>query len=187
MKDGQGLPSRSKICYKNCSIHEDLLYSHSNKGTYRICIPNHVTTAGGKTLREQFVQDIHDSVAHVHLGVSRTLYEVERRAYWKGLTADVKHYVSACEECQRNKPARQKQAGYLTSTQKPYRPGTHYAMGFLARLPQSSNELHDCIMLVVDRYSKRETSRRAILVSGLRWSLGCAADVESCAIYKRSV
>ena len=68
---------------------------------------------------------------------------------------DVTDYIQSCEGCQKNKINRQKPPGYLQQLQKPTRPGTHYSLDFMTGLPQSSRELFDSILVVVDRYSKR--------------------------------
>ena len=139
----------------NYSIHHGILYFHSAKGTDRICVPDNTPEDGAPTLRQRFISEMHNSIVAVHLGVSRTTYEVRRRAFWPHLERDISRYIAACEACQRNKKSRQKPSGFLQRLQVPTRPGTHYGLDFLSGLPSSSKEEYDCIMVVVDRYSKR--------------------------------
>ncbi|CAG2210824.1 unnamed protein product [Mytilus edulis] len=35
-----------------------------------------------------------------HLGMEKTYYKLAERYYWKGMSADVKHYIQHCEHCQ---------------------------------------------------------------------------------------
>ena len=137
------------------SLQKGLLYRTSTKGSLRVCIPNNEPVDGAPTARQRFISEIHDSILAVHLGQNRTIHEVRRRAWWPSLDKDVTDYIQSCEGCQKNKINRQKPSGYLQQLQKPTRPGTHYSLDFMTGLPQSSRELFDSILVVVDRYSKR--------------------------------
>ena len=67
----------------------------------------------------------------------------------------MKEYIRTCEECQRNKGNTKKPMGLGHPLQIPARPGTHYSIDFLTRIPKSGIREYDAIMVVVDRYSRK--------------------------------
>ena len=60
--------------------------------------------------RENFLRQVHAGLTGGHLGVRKTLDQVQRRAYWPHWRADTRRWVQRCEKCQtyhRGKPPRQ--------------------------------------------------------------------------------
>ena len=49
------------------------------------------------SLRPDVLQELHDGMGHQ--GVERTLGLIRPRAYWPGMTEDVRQYIRACERC----------------------------------------------------------------------------------------
>ena len=49
---------------------------------------------------------------------------------------------------------RKKYQGLLQPLSRPLRPGTHYSVDFVTPLPKSGQKQHDCLFVIVDRYSK---------------------------------
>ena len=138
------------------SIHNGLLYRTSTDYTDRLCVPDTSTSTdeGEETLRQQFVNHVHNNSLHVHLGQQRTIYEVKRRATWPHMTVDTNDIISRCDQCQRNKTNRKRYQGPLQTLSKPIRPGTHYSVDFVTPLPRSGHKGYDQLFVIVDRYSK---------------------------------
>jgi transposase InsO family protein len=65
------------------------------------------------SLRKDLIKTAHSGLTGGHLGVTRTMAQVELRAYWVGWHGDVNRYCKTCPQCARyfrGKPPRQ---GYL--------------------------------------------------------------------------
>lgn len=54
-----------------------------------------------KSMRAMVLELLHDSNTGGHLGISRTLANVQNLYYWPGMTQDVKDWCNGCEVCQR--------------------------------------------------------------------------------------
>lgn len=68
------------------------------------------------------------------------------------MTKEIREYVSACYQCQRNKTPRHKKYGLLQPLPIPPQPWDSLSMDFISQLPTSSG--FDSILVVVDRFSK---------------------------------
>ena len=55
---------------RNYTIERELLYYHATDGTLRLCIPDPIggNKDGSLTLRQQFINHVHNNHLHVHLG-----------------------------------------------------------------------------------------------------------------------
>jgi hypothetical protein len=73
-------------------LADDLLFFKD-----RICIPN---DAG---LKSTILRELHDAPYSGHQGQKRTLDKVARAYFWPRMAHDVREYIRACLECQRNK------------------------------------------------------------------------------------
>lgn len=61
-------------------------------------------------MREQVLQQLHESRTAGHPGISRTADRVRSRFYWPGMKGDVTRYVQCCEACARSKALRRGRA-----------------------------------------------------------------------------
>ena len=89
---------------------EDGLIWEENRVVYmegRIYVPNN------KKIREEILEENHNSVDVGHPGQQRMLELIKRNYWWLGIKEDVKKYVQGCFKCQQNKVQHQKKAGEL--------------------------------------------------------------------------
>jgi hypothetical protein len=113
----------------------------------KIYVPDH------GSLRQEILREHHDSMTAGHFGQARTLELVRRHFFWPTLTKDINQYVASCEECQRNKPSRQRPAGHLQPIPIPSKKWDVVTMDFITQLPSTKNK-HDAIFVVVDKFTK---------------------------------
>jgi len=63
-----------------------------------------------KSIQQELIKGCHEGMTGGHMGIRRTLHQVERRAYWPGWKADVRRYCQRCSACakyHRGTPKRQ--------------------------------------------------------------------------------
>ena len=75
-----------------------------------------------KKIREEILEENHNSVDVGHLGQYRMLELLKRNYWWPGLKEDIKKYVQGCFMCQQNKVQHQKKLGELHPLEIPQRP-----------------------------------------------------------------
>ena len=95
----------------------------------------------------------HDAPFSGHIGTARTLHAVERLFWWPGMRKDVTRYVTHCPICARDKPRAGKPPGALKSLPIPSGRWVSVGIDFIPGLPETKRG-HNCIMLVIDRFSK---------------------------------
>jgi len=54
-----------------------------------------------KVLRNELVEMVHAGLTGCHVGVGKTIFQVGRRAWWKGWKADVRRFYQRCPRCSR--------------------------------------------------------------------------------------
>jgi len=54
-----------------------------------------------KVLRNEVIEMVHAGLTGCHVGVGKTIFQVGRRAWWKGWKADVRRYYQRCPRCSR--------------------------------------------------------------------------------------
>jgi hypothetical protein len=77
---------------------------------HSLAIPGH------KDLRVECLRLCHDAPWAAHLGRDKTSQLVSSMYYWPGIYDDVRHHVSTCLQCQRNKPSNRRPAGLMVTT-----------------------------------------------------------------------
>ena len=73
----------------------------------RLVIPN------VSLVRTALLWDYHDSPYAGHLGVNKTLHNMQRSFWWQGMFSDINGYVRTCVSCQRSKRSPVKPSGLL--------------------------------------------------------------------------
>ena len=113
------------------------------------------------SLRQDILQEAHDSPVGGHFGAQRTTALVQREFYWKGLAQDVKRYVRGCAACHRAKPPNEKPFGLLQPLEIPRRRWQRINVDFITKLPLTvPGELpiyrgNDTIITFTDALTKR--------------------------------
>lgn len=103
-----------------------------------------------------------------HFGVTQTYDCVCQRFYWPGLYRSVRHYITACDLCQRRKTPRSLPAGPLQPIDIPTKPFFRIGLDLLGPFPLSHSG-NRCIAVATD-YATRYAITRPLPTS-------CATDV----------
>ncbi|KAJ9518377.1 hypothetical protein QJQ45_010295 [Haematococcus lacustris] len=121
------------------------LWRRTGKGT--VMVPN------DPELREYILHEMHDAAYAGHVGITKTLERLSRVFYWDTMRADVRHYVTTCDACQRDKSSTLKPGGLLNPLSIPDYRWESVSMDLITKLPSASHGL-DAICVFVDRLSK---------------------------------
>ena len=111
-----------------------------------------------KNIRIELMKLHHDTRLAGHPGRWKTLELVSRNYWWPGMSVDIKHYVTGCDVCQRNKSSHQAPYGLLQPNEVPGGPWEIITTDLITQLPISSNTNgtpKTAILVVVDRFTKR--------------------------------
>ena len=120
---------------------DGLVYSRSGA----VYVPN------DRRLRTRLLELAHDAVGH--FGRARTIERLSRHCVWTGMTKEVEDYCRSCAVCCANKAPNDLPAGLLRPLPIPERVWDSVGVDFVGPLPVSS-EGNDCILVLVDRFSK---------------------------------
>ncbi len=74
-------------------------------------------------VRTALLWDYHNSPYAGHLGVNKTLHNMQRSFWWQGMFSDISGYIRTCVSCQRRKHSPVKPSGLpqpLLFTQNPW-------------------------------------------------------------------
>lgn len=108
-------------------------------------------------LREQLLQEHHDSVISGHLGMDKTYHYLARNYYWPKMKEDVKEYIKSCPSCLANKSSNQLPAGLLQPIPIPAKPYEEISMDLITHLPKTRRN-NDAIVVFVCRLTKKITA-----------------------------
>ena len=104
-----------------------------------------------RELRTLVLQLAHDWAGH--FGMSRTLGKLRQHCVWDGMTREVEDYCRSCVTCAVHKSANQRPGGVLRQLPIPAEPWESIGIDFVGPFPPSASG-NDCIMVIVDRFSK---------------------------------
>ncbi|KAJ9523575.1 hypothetical protein QJQ45_007252 [Haematococcus lacustris] len=121
------------------------LWRRTGKGT--VMVPN------DPELREYILHEMHDAAYAGHVGITKTLERLSRVFYWDTMRADVRHYVTTCDACQRDKSSTLKPGGLLNPLSIPDYRWESVSMDLITKLSSASHGF-DAICVFVDRLSK---------------------------------
>jgi transposase InsO family protein len=111
-----------------------------------------------KKLETDIMQRYHTDIREGHPGEARTIEKIQRNYYFPGAVRKVRKFIQTCDECQRNKPTRQKAQGKMHKGLTPTRPWQHITVDFVD-VPSVKNvysqDRMDQVMVVVDRFTKQ--------------------------------
>ncbi|CAM6101969.1 unnamed protein product [Calypogeia fissa] len=105
------------------------------------------------SLRTSILSEAHDTPVAGHLGVQKTIDQLQRAYWWPHMNRDVEAYVWSCLGCQQNKSSNQKPAGLLQPLPIPERRWEHVTLDLVTALPTTSQG-HNAIVVFVDKLSK---------------------------------
>ena len=110
-----------------------------------------VTEAPG--LKDAILTELHDAPYSGHFGFRKTWELVKKDYWWPKLTASIRHWVSTCDRCQRDKASTQQPAGLLEPLQIPDLKFQSIGMDFIVQLPMTKTK-RNAIFVIVDRLTK---------------------------------
>jgi len=113
---------------------------------------NHIYVPNDQPLQDQIVHDHHDLPVSGHPGQFKMAELILQTYWWPRIHADVTHYVSGCEKCQRTKTFPAKPFGLLSPNPIPEHNWQFISVDLITQLPMSKGR--DAILVVVDRLSK---------------------------------
>jgi len=104
-----------------------------------------------RRLRTRLLELAHDAAGH--FGRARTIERLGRQCVWTGMTKEVEDYCRSCAVCSASKTSNELPAGTLRPLPIPEGVWDSIGIDFVGPLPKSK-EGHDCILVVIDRFSK---------------------------------
>lgn len=105
------------------------------------------------SVKDQILSQAHDSVYAGHFGFHKTLRLVSRQFWWPHMREDVSHWVTSCEDCQRNKSAHLKSPGKLRPLPIPPGKWDCVTVDFVTELPQTEAG-YDAVCVFCDKLTK---------------------------------
>ena len=133
----------------------DIVYYITKDQRYLVYVPEDAKLSGSKiSLQQTIIEECHDALYAGHFGSAKTALRVQQQFHWKGIYADIALYCNTCVSCRRNKPSNRKPPGLLQPLELPFRPWSTVSVDLITHLPMTVNG-YDCIMVVVDKLSKR--------------------------------
>lgn len=104
-------------------------------------------------LKDAILTELHDAPYSGHFGFRKTWELVKKDYWWPKLTASIRHWVSTCDRCQRDKASTQQPAGLLEPLQIPDLKFQSIGMDFIVQLPMTKTK-RNAIFVIVDRLTK---------------------------------
>ena len=124
------------------SVERGLLYWRG-----RVVVPD------SEELRTRVLEWCHERPEAGHLGRDKLLAELQRRFYWRGMTAAAARFVRSCHTCQAVKDSQQAKPGLTLSLPVPDEPWQSVSLDLIGPLPRTRHG-HNAIVVFVDRLTK---------------------------------
>ncbi|KAG8710817.1 hypothetical protein FRC09_020926 [Ceratobasidium sp. 395] len=122
-----------------------LIYFEGAEGTLRLCVPT--------SLVPEILEEGHDLPSKgAHAGFARTYNCIHSTYYWPKMAKDIKHYTRTCDICQKTKPRRHGEEGYLQPIPIPEKPFQVISIDFIMDLPKSQG--YNAVLVVVDKLTR---------------------------------
>ena len=126
-------------------IGDNGLVYFNREDNFKLCVP--------KDLQTEIMTEIHDNlIESAHAGFHRTYNQIASVYYWPAMARVIKKFVTSCDLCQKAKPKRHGQRGFLQSIPIPSQPFEVITMDFIMDLPESNG--YNAILTIVDKLTK---------------------------------
>lgn len=106
-----------------------------------------------RSFRTELLKQNHATLPSGHLGIKRTLKRLTTHYYWPRMDREVRKYVRACIDCQKNKPPNVRPAGMMSVKPAPLVPFRIVTGDLIGPLPRSTGG-HTFIAVFVDICTK---------------------------------
>jgi transposase InsO family protein len=107
-----------------------------------------------QSLRTRIIREHHNPAWAGHKGIAKTYDLVNRQFHWLAMRQDVTDYVLSCDVCQKVKADNKLKAGTPQAMPIPDAPWDSVSMDFITKLPQSTKQRYDTVLVFVDRLTK---------------------------------
>ena len=91
-------PFAKRLCseWNSLEVHDGVIYrrfqySDGRPDTLQLLLP--------RTMRKEFLSNIHSGMSGGHMGIRRTLDQVRRRAFWQGWRRNTQNHCKRCVHC----------------------------------------------------------------------------------------
>src|SRR5882757_4306597 len=111
---------------------------------------------------QELLHQEHDLPMAGHPGVKRMIKEITKKYDWPGMEEDVKKYVEGCQECQQNKPDRQKRKAPLNPIPIALSPLERISVDLIGPLPITAH-INFLLSCNIGHYGKGNRSRLTLL------------------------
>jgi transposase InsO family protein len=129
-------------------IRNDLLEKRDRVGhDWRIVLPT-------EKAQHAVLHSAHHALSG-HASHNTMLRDISKRYWWHGMRDACTEFVDNCEHCQRFKSRTQRSFGTMAEVEEPESMGIAYSIDFLTSLAPSTAGKFDCLMVIVDRWSRR--------------------------------
>ena len=137
-----------------------------------------------KALMPDVMAALHDSIDYGHPGYHITYSVVRSKAYWKGMSKDIKQWIRDCDPCCRSKTEIKKHAGKQVSDFF-YMPMEHIGVDLVGPLPKNEEGeeylFHSLCWATEFNYVKPIKTKTALDVATACWEFfllfGCPVEV----------
>ena len=151
IKDAQDLDQECMNIKKRILGGEDLKYKMNGAGV--LCFEGRIWVPTDPGLREEVLQEAHDSKFSIHFGSTKMYQDLRQRYWWPNMKREVAEYVARCLTCQQVKAEHQRPSGLLQPLEIPEWKWEHITMDFVTGLPPTQKGF-DAIWVIVDRLTK---------------------------------
>lgn len=135
------------LCRSQLKVQEGVLYyawEEENSQRWLLVVP--------ACLKEDVLQQCHDSKFGGHLGRDKTLAAVKQRFLWHGMSTDVQIHIRTCRECHVSKHVNRKPKAPLQNYQAGC-PGDRVHLDILGPFAESASG-YRYILMIIDQFSR---------------------------------
>ncbi|KAL4387925.1 hypothetical protein GQ457_09G030640 [Hibiscus cannabinus] len=118
-----------------------------------LCFRNRVCVPSDESLRQEILQEAHNSLFSVHPGSVKMYKDLRDLYWWPGIKQAITEYVSKCLTCQKVKAEHRVPTGLLQPIELPHWKWEFITMDFVSGLPLTPKK-NDAIWVIVDRFTK---------------------------------
>ncbi|KNF05795.1 hypothetical protein PSTG_01192 [Puccinia striiformis f. sp. tritici PST-78] len=144
--------SKLENIIEDCKKGRDRKKFSLDEKTSLLLFDERIYVPDDSSMKLEVLSSRHDSLLAGHHGQDKTQQLISRNFYWPRMTKDIREYVSACYQCQRNKTPRHKKYRLLQPLPIAPCPWDSLSMDHISQLPLLNG--FDAILVVVDCFSK---------------------------------
>lgn len=134
----------SSIVLKDDTLYKEYISKDGNYTYLQLLLPH--------SLREEVLQQMHNSIVSGHLGIKKTTEKIKKLFYWYEMRTDIQVWIEKCHTCQMNKisnkPAKAPMGNMSTGA-----PMDRLSIDILGPLPRTPRG-NKYILVAMDYFSK---------------------------------